>query len=167
MLYLPFPALKPLFQALMSMLLDAGGQTQAWVTVGPKSRLPKQAPPSLLLSLSAEAGDGRGNSSRWEPDRFVRGGSSWNTERVISLSLSLSRSRLDHRLQSGLEDDQKAARTKAPKLHRRLSPTTVTLIIEWALNAELGPEMTWDVFSSNQITAVIRFHAFTCTSGIR
>lgn len=87
--------------------------------------------------------------------------------RACHLSLSLSRSRLDHRLQSGLEDDQKAARTKAPKLHRRLSPTTVTLIIEWALNAELGPEMTWDVFSSNQITAVIRFHAFTCTSGIR
>lgn len=44
--------------------------------------------------------------------------------------ISLCRSRSDHRLQSGLEDDRKAARTKAPKLHRRLSPTTVTLIIE-------------------------------------
>lgn len=49
----------------MPTLSDAGGQTQAWVTVGPKSRLPSRAPPSRLQSLSAGAGAGLGNSRRW------------------------------------------------------------------------------------------------------
>lgn len=35
--------------------------------MGPKSHLPKQARPSLPLNPSAEAGDGRANSSRWGP----------------------------------------------------------------------------------------------------
>ena len=48
----------------MPTLFKAGGQTQAWVTVGPKSRLPSRALPSHLLSLRAGGGVGHGNSSR-------------------------------------------------------------------------------------------------------
>lgn len=61
---LPFKPSRPLLQALMPTLSEAGGQTQAWVAVGPKSRLPSRALPRHLLSLSAGAGVGHGNSSR-------------------------------------------------------------------------------------------------------
>ncbi|CAG06989.1 unnamed protein product [Tetraodon nigroviridis] len=48
----------------------------------------------------------------------VYGMGGWSS-RLHASSLYPSRSRSDHRLRSGLEDDRKAARTKAPKLHRR------------------------------------------------
>lgn len=99
--------------------------------MGPKSRLPKPALPSLLRNLSAEAGDGRASSSRWGPvvhrPSFCEGGGPDGTQSdsllylTLSRSLSPYRSRSDHRLRSGREDARKAARTKAPKLHRRLS----------------------------------------------
>lgn len=56
----------------MPTLFDAGGQTQAWVTVGPKSRLPSRAPPSHLQSLSAGAGVGHGNSRRYSRTLYFK-----------------------------------------------------------------------------------------------
>lgn len=63
-------------------------------------------------------------TSRSEKAMFIWGVGPPGTQNGSTprLSLSPSRSRSDHRLRSGLEDDRKAARTKAPKLHRRLSP---------------------------------------------
>lgn len=65
-------------------------------------------------------------TSRSEKAMFIWGGGvgppGTQNGSTPRLSLSPSRSRSDHRLRSGLEDDRKAARTKAPKLHRRLSP---------------------------------------------
>lgn len=69
---LSFKPLRPLLQALMPTPFEAGGQTQAWVTVGPKSHLLSRALLSRPRSLSAEAGVDHENSNRYNLRRWLQ-----------------------------------------------------------------------------------------------
>lgn len=107
---------------------DAHALQHQWTDTGMSNRGTKEPSPQASSAQSPPEPQRRGRGRPRKQQQVGSGRSekaSWNTERPLASSRSPSRSRSDRRLQSGPEDDRKAARTKAPKLHPRLSPKNI------------------------------------------
>lgn len=103
---------------------DVHALQRRWTDTGMSNRGTKEPSPQASSAQSPPEPQRRGRGRPRKQQQVGAGRlekASWSTEWPHASSRSPSRSRSDRRLRSGPEDDRKAARTKAPKLHPRLS----------------------------------------------